>query len=126
MNYKIINQYKINISNNNHYIKLLQKLLKHSIKLNNENNFKVICYEIYKIRKRKSHIHRLLKQYKDKNINNPRLKLFINYPILCLPFKRKYDYPKEIKETLSIIYKIDLPEELINIICDYYICNEYT
>lgn len=123
MNYKLLNQYKINISNKHEYIKLLNKLLRKSIILNNNNNFKLVCNEIYKIKKKITYIHKLLKRYK-KN-NNPMIKLLINYPSICLPFKRTYNYPKEIEDILFLIYQIDLPEELINIICNYYISNYY-
>jgi len=125
MNYKLLNQYKINISNKHEYIKLLKKLLRKSIILNNNNNFKLVCNEIYKIKNKISYIHKVIKPYKHKKNNNHMIKLLINYPSICLPFKRTYNYPKEIQDIICIIYKIDIPEELINIICNYYISDYY-
>lgn len=128
MNYTLINQYKKNLGNKEEYIKLLKILLKKSIKLNYHHNFKIICHEIYKIKKRKSPINKLLKKYKESNnvkYYNSRMKLLFEYPSLCLPFRKKYHYPTKLQENLNIIYILDLPEELINIICNYYICNYY-
>lgn len=121
MNLYIINQYKNTQSNKEEYIKLLLQLLNQSLLFNYHHNFKIIYKEINKIRKKKSQTNRILKKHKKYKMYNSIMKMYIYYPQLCLDFNRNYEYPKKIKQCLNLLYKIDLPDEIIDIICNYYI-----
>ena len=127
--YQIINLYKKNINNKKKYFKVLTILIKKTIvSSNNIYNYKIICNEIYKIIKTK--IFKFIKNIKAKpsikfpikaDQNNNKFNLLINYPSICLPFKRYHKFPNKIQQNLNILYNIKLPYEIINIICDYYI-----
>jgi hypothetical protein len=110
-----------NLSNNKNYILILERLLNKCIIYRCINNFKIICNEIYKIDYSAEKIIKILSKYKNKQISNPKIKTLINYPALSLPYNRSYVYPKNINQCLNLILSINLPIELINIICNYYI-----
>lgn len=127
LNTILLKQYRKNIfinnklSNNKNYTLILERLLNKCITHGCINNFKIICNEIYKINYREEKLIKILSKYKNKQISNPTIKILINYPSLTLPFNRSYIYPKKINQCLNLILSINLPIELINIICNYYI-----
>ena len=133
LNKKLLQQYKKNIfisdnennneNNNENYKKTLQKLIYKCIRFKYVNNLKLVCNELYRLNIDINELNIELNKYKTKLITCKEIKTILNFPSLYLPFNRSYKYPSEINKCLKICFKINLPYELINIICDFYVSN---
>ena len=114
--------YKKNI-NTTSFLDELSIILNTSIIKKYTESFKAICNHLYILDKNLKYINQYITPYKSKKhlYNNKITTLYLNYPCFFIPFKRHHNYPKHVIEKLNVIYKIDLPDELINVICTHWL-----
>ena len=120
MLYILLDSYKKTV-NTNTFLNQLSIILDTSILKKKTNSFKAICHHLYILDNKLGYINKLLNPYKSnkKLFNNKTTNLYLNYPCFFIPFKRHHKYPSYVIDKLNVIYKIDLPDELIDVICTH-------
>lgn len=120
--YILLNSYK-KIVNTNTFLNQLSIILNTSILKKKTNSFKAICHHLYILDKNLKYINQYITPYKSKKYlyNSKIITLYLNYPCFFIPFKRHHKYPSYVIDKLHVIYKIDLPDELIDVICTHWL-----
>ena len=126
----ILKIYKKKVSINKYYNDL-KNLLNKSLAWNYPNNYIILIKEMYKLEKLNKTISSsfcsikyFLDMFKNKKtyfIKSNTVKHLLKYDSFLFKFKRTNNYPSVINEYLNIIYKLNLPNEIIDIICDYFL-----